>query len=82
MSLEGIVKYLNSKNPINSKFYTLSGILGETKNFYDITSENLAEVMRESKENVGLNADIRIEQDFFVQVIETRYILSTVDVCD
>jgi hypothetical protein len=82
MSLQGMAKWLTEQKPINNKFYTLSGICGETRNYFDITADNLAKVMEESKQQTGLCADIRIEQDFFIQTIETRYVLSTANVND
>lgn len=78
MTLEGMAKWLNAKKPIDGQFST---IITE-KAFYDITADNLAKVMEDSMEQVGLCADIRIRQDFFIQTIETRYVLSTVEVND
>lgn len=82
MSLKGMANWLISQKPINNKFYTLSGICGETRNYFDITSDNLKRVMEESNDDCGLCAYIRIEQNFFIKNIVTGYILSTINVND
>ena len=81
MSLNGMAQWLIKQNPINNVFFTLSGIQGEEKTYYDITAANLEKVMEESERD-GLCADIRIEQDFFLQNIETRYVLSKAEAYD
>ena len=78
MSIEGIANWLTKKNPVNNQFHVSDR---ETEGDYDINAENLMKVLAASKAN-GMAASFTIKQDFFIQTIETRYTLSTVNVND
>ena len=78
MSIEGVANWLTKKNPINNQFNVTDR---ETEGDYDINAENLVKVLAASKAN-GMAASFTIKQDFFIQTIETRYTLSTVNVND
>ena len=78
MSIEGVANWLTKKNPINNQFSVTDR---ETEGDYDINAENLVKVLAASKAN-GMAASFTIKQDFFIQTIETRYTLSTVNVND
>ena len=78
MSIEGVANWLTKKNPINNQFNVTDR---ETEGDYDINAENLVKVLAASKAN-GMAASFTIKQDFFIQTIETRFTLSTVNVND
>lgn len=78
MSISGVANWLTKRNPINNQFNVTDR---ETAGDYDITAENLANVLEASKQN-GMAASFTIKQDFFIQTIETRFTLSTVNVND
>lgn len=78
MTIEGVANWLIKKDTINNQFnVTDQGIAGD----YDITAENLGKVLAASKAN-GVAASFTIKQDFFIQTIETRFTLSTINVND
>lgn len=78
MTLNGAANWLAKQNPIDNQFnVTDSGIEGD----YDINTDNLTHVLEASKAN-GCAASFTIKQDFVIQIIETRYTLSTIDVND
>lgn len=77
MSIEGMAKWIMSQKPINDQFAIITG--PEPKS-YEITAENLEKIMKDSEEKFGLCAEIRIRQSFVVGEVETRYILSTMNV--
>jgi len=74
-NLTGVANWLNAKNPKGGVFYTYNG----ERRDYEITEANLQKVINES-EKMGLAASISIIQDFFVQDIESQYILSKIKV--
>lgn len=74
-SLAGVANWLNAKNPKGGVFYTYNGERCD----YGITEANLQKVINES-EKMGLAASISISQDFFIQDIESQYILSKIKV--
>lgn len=76
MTLNGVANWLLSKNPIDNKLY-----VAERNEYYDITADNLKSVM-DMSERDGLCAAFTIKQDFFIQTIETRFVLSTINVND
>lgn len=78
MSINGIANWLTKQNPINNQFNVKDR---EAAGDYDITAENLAHVLEISKKN-NMAASFTIKQDFFIQTIETRFTLSTVNVND
>lgn len=84
MTLEGVAKWLKEKEPVGGKFYVVSGICGEEKTFFDITAENLRKLIDETHTQCGSNfaPSFFISQDFFVQTIDTQYVLGTVDVIE
>ena len=78
MSIEGVANWLTKKNPVNNQFHVSDR---ETEGDYDINAENLMKVLAASNVN-GMAAAFTIKQDFFIQVIETHYTLSTLNVND
>ena len=72
MSLAGMASWIKEKEPVN-------GILYEGKN-YEVTAENMSAILEHSKSNYDLCPKITITESFFVQNIETDYILSTINV--
>ena len=78
MSMSGVANWLTKKNPINNQFHLCDrAIEGD----YDINVENLMYVLSASERN-NMGAAFTIKQDFFIQTIETRFTLSTVNVND
>ena len=77
MSLEGMAKWLTKKTPIENKFNVIY-----PKGLYDITPGNLRKVMDNSKANCGLWPTIHIQQDFFIQIIDTEYVISEMYIND
>lgn len=76
MTLEGVAKWLTEKKPIDNKMSVMDR---ELAGDYDITSKNLETIMTECKKQ-NMAASFTVSRDFFVQDIETRYTLSTIDV--
>lgn len=75
-TIEGIVGYLLSKNPVGNMFaVTDREMAGE----YDITADNLLRVIEESRKN-NMVASVTIVQDFLVQRVESRYTISKIKV--
>ncbi len=78
MTLEGVAKWLTKKNPIDNQLNVhdrdIAGI-------YDITADNLRTILTASQEQ-GWAACFSIYQNFVLQIIETRFTLSTIDVED
>ena len=78
MNIIGIANWLTNKNPINNQFNVKDR---DTAGDYEITAENLTKVLAAAKAN-NMGASFTIKQDFFIQTIETRFTLSTVNVND
>jgi hypothetical protein len=78
MSINGVANWLINQNPINNQFNVTDR---ETAGDYDITAENLARVLEISKQN-NMTASFTIKKNFFIQTIETRFTLSTINVND
>lgn len=75
-NIDGIAVYLLDKKPADNMFtVTDRDNAGE----YDITADNLLHILEESQKN-NMAASIIIKQDFFIQMIETRYTISTINV--
>lgn len=81
MTLEGVAKWLKEKKPVGDKFYVVSG---KEKTFFDITAENLRKLIDDTHTQCGPNfaPSFFISQDFFVQTIDTQYVLGCVDVIE
>lgn len=78
MSWEGMAKWLLEKQPIDKVFYTLSGIVGENKKYFEISANNLQAIYDISKKEVGLCPSIRIAtKDLFCGKKTEEYIIST-----
>ena len=78
MTLKGVAKWLTEQKIIDNKMsVTDSELAGD----YDITADNLGTLVTECKKQ-NMAASFTISRDFFIQVIETRYTLSTVNVND
>jgi len=77
VSLDAMAKWLKAKNPIDGKF----SVRLEGGKEYDITAANLDAVYKKSKVG-GLAPSIIIRQDFFIQIIETEFVYSTVNVIE
>lgn len=75
-TIEGIASYLLDKKPIDNMF-TVSD--REIAGKYDITADNFLHIIEESQKN-NMAASITIRQDFFIQVVEIRYTISTINV--
>ena len=78
MSINGVANWLTKQNPIGNQFNVKDC---ETAGDYDITAENLARVLEISKQN-NMTASFTIKKNFFIQTIETRFTLSTINVND
>ena len=78
MTLEGVAKWLIKKNPIDNQLNVRDR---DIAGIYDITADNLRTILTASQEQ-GWAACFSIEQDFVLQIIETRFTLSTIDVED
>jgi len=78
MSINGVANWLTKQNPIGNQFNVTDR---ETAGDYDITAENLTKVLAAAKAN-NMGASFTIKKDFFIQTIETRFTLSTVNVND
>ena len=78
MSIKGVANWLTKQNPINNQFNVKDR---EIAGDYDITAENLTKVLAAANAN-NMAASFTIKQDFFIQTIETRFTLSTVNVND
>lgn len=78
MSMNGVAKYLTANNPIDNKFSVMDR---EMAGDYDITAENLENVLEVSLQN-NMGASFTIKQDFIFNVIDTRFTLSTINVND
>ena len=78
MSINGVANWLTKHNPINNQFNVKDC---ETAGDYDITAENLMKVLAAAKQN-NMAASFTIKQDLFIQTIETRFTLSTINVND
>ena len=78
MSIDGLANWLINKNPVDNSFNVKDG---DSAGNYDITAENLAHVLEISEQNC-MSASFTIKQDFFIQIIETRFTLSTINVND
>lgn len=78
MSINGVANWLTKQNHINNQFNVKDR---ETAGDYDITAENLTNVLAAAKAN-NMGASFTIKQDLFIQTIETRFTLSTVNVND
>ena len=78
MTLEGVAKWLTQKKTIDNQINVRDR---EIAGAYDITADNLRTILTASQEQ-GLAACFSIEQDFVLQIIETRFTLSTIGVED
>ncbi len=78
MSINGVANWLTKQSPIDKQFIVRDR---ETSGVYDITADNLAKVLSAAKAN-NMGASFTIKQDFFIQTIETRFTLTTVNVND
>ena len=75
-TMDGIAAYLLDKKPADNMFTVTDR---ETAGEYDITADNLLHIFEESQKN-NMAASITIKQDFFIQIIETRYTISDINV--
>lgn len=81
MSIEGIAKYINGRNPKDGKFYVKSGIIGDEKTYYDVTAKNIKEYWNEFKKQAGNNfaPAIYITEDFGFTKFETEFVISEIE---
>lgn len=73
--LEGVAEWIKAKKPVGG----IRSYDAETAGEYDITADNLDKLLKAAKAN-GCAALIRIQQDFFVTTVETRFTLTTLTV--
>lgn len=78
MTLEGVAKWLTKKKPIDNQLNVRDR---EIAGAYDITTDNLHTILTASQEH-GWASCFSIKQNFVLQIIETRFTLSTIDVED
>ena len=78
MSLNGAANWLLKKEPIGESFNVKDR---ETAGDYDINAKNLEYILKESEKN-GMTAMFTIKQDFFIQTMEARFTLATINVND
>ena len=84
MSLKGVARYLLAKKPVNNKFYTVSGIQGQDKDYHEVNESALAKCMEECHAQNGANyaLSLWLEEDWGFQNFEAQYILGTVSVIE
>lgn len=78
MTLEGVAKWLIERAPIDNQIKVRDT---EIAGSYDITADNLRTILTAAQRN-RWTASFTIQQDFVLDIIETQFFLSTIDVED
>ena len=78
MTLEGVAKWLIERSPIDNQIKVRDP---EIAGSYDITADNLRTILTAAQQN-RWTASFTIQQDFVLDIIETQFFLSTIDVED
>ena len=78
MTLEGVAKWLIERSPIDNQIKVRDP---EIAGSYDITADNLRTILTAAQRN-RWTASFTIQQDFVLDIIETQFFLSTIDVED
>lgn len=79
LTLEGVAKWLIERSPIDNQIKVREP---EIAGSYDITADNLRTILTAAQRNNRWTASFAIQQDFVLDIIETLFFLSTIDVED
>lgn len=84
VSLKGVVKCLQSKNPIDNKFYLVRGILGQDKEYHELTEDEIVKCREEWRAQNGDNYALALflDEDWGFLKFKTQYVIGTLNVIE